>query len=323
MTKHLITRALGLSLALSTLAGCGQSALLSAALGAATGDQLALQSKGDRGPRGGQMGDRDGGPMAMFATLSLTDDQKAQLQAIAEKYKPQAPADRQKPEGPGAKLQTILTTDTLDVDALKAALAEKPPAPKADRQDNRLAQLVEVRAVLTEEQRAKLVEQLKAQPTPAEPSDRPAPPADAKRPDSAQFEAKLGLNDEQKAAFKAFQDKLEANRPAEPAKKPDFAAHRAAEITFWETGDTTGLTSDKPVIIEPPAFPVDEFVAFVTSLSADQRKQVFAHGAFGLGMGARVRIHHEGPGGFGVHIRREGPGGFDGPNDEPPAPPEQ
>ena len=118
MTKHLITRALAVSLALSTLAGCSQSALVTAT----TSDAAALQAAangqngknaGGRGQKGGQ-GDRGqmGQKVDFYADLDLTDDQKAQLQAIAEKYAPAKPADDA--QAPGAKLQALLVADTLD-----------------------------------------------------------------------------------------------------------------------------------------------------------------------------------------------------------------
>lgn len=299
MTKQLISRALAVSLALSTLAGCGQSALLSAAATGTTADQASLQAKG-RGERGpGQ-----GGPMALFAQLDLSADQQTQLQAIADQYKPAAPSAQ-----PENQLATLLTAATLDVDAVKAAFAAQPQPPQ---DDHRVAQLVEVRAVLTDAQRAKLVALLKAQPTPAVPSDRPSP--DAARPQGDDpLVAKLSLTTEQKAAYDAFKAALDANRPAAPTARPDFAARQAAEISFWETGDTAGLTADKPAV-ERPAFPVDAFVAFVETLTVDQRQQAFAQGGFGFGMGPGGKGGHEGPGGREGH---GGPGGFGG--QQPPA----
>lgn len=311
MSKKHLMQTVGLALALATLAGCGNTALLSAAGLATTDTDAALQARGGKGGFG-KGGPQGGGQLAQFAALSLSDDQKAQLQAIAEKYKPAAPAEGEaKPEAPGAKIQAILTAETVDVDALKAALAEQPAKP--EKADNRTAILVETRAVLTSEQIATLVAQLKAQP--AQPSDRPSPPADAQKPDAATRTAalatELAFSAEQKAAYEAFVAKQEANRPAkdDAAHQARHEAQRAALITFWETGDTAALTAAEPAEITRPAFPVDELVALATSLSVEQRTKLFARG-FGFG----------GPGGKGGHGGRDGgkqagkggPGGHEG-----------
>lgn len=316
MSKNHLMQTVGLALALATLAGCGNTALLGAAGLGTTDANAALQARGGKGgfAKGGPQG---GGQLAQFATLGLSDEQKAQLQAIAEKYKPAAPAEGEaRPEAPGAKIQAILTAETVDVDALKAALAEQPARP--EKADNRTAVLVETRAVLTSEQIATLVAQLKAQP--AQPSDRPSPPAGAQKPDAAARTAalatELALTAEQQAAFEAFVAKQEANRPAkdDAAHQARHEAQRAALITFWETGDTAALTVAEPAEIARPAFPVDELVALATSLSVEQRTQLFARG-FGFGPGGKGG--HGGPGGRdgGKHAGKGGhggPGGHEG-----------
>jgi Spy/CpxP family protein refolding chaperone len=311
--KTLLIKSLALSLTLATLAGCGQSALSTAAL---VGTDTQANANGFDGPHGrggkGQMGPQGdkGGAAALFQTLNLTEDQKTQLQAIAEKYKPAAPADQaQKPERPEAKLQALLVAETLDVEAIKAALTAQPPAPPAGANDNRLKMLVEARAVLTEDQRNQLVAQLQAQPSP-----RPLPSGAPQRPDAPdaskivdQLAAKVSLTDEQKAALKAFLDAQAANRPAAPAQggTDPRAAERAALIAFIQTGETAGLTPAAPAA--RPAFPVDAFLAFATSLSYEQRKAVFAQGGLPL-MG--------GPGGPGGERGHGGPGGPGGPGGE-------
>lgn len=65
-------------------------------------------------------------------------------------------------------------------------------------------------------------------------------------------------------------------------------------MSFLQTGDTAGLEAARPQLT-PPTFPVDAFVTLATSLTLDQRKQLFGHG-FGFG-------GHRGPGGFGGHER--------------------
>jgi Spy/CpxP family protein refolding chaperone len=313
-------KTLALSLAVATLAGCGQGTLLSA-LSSSGADVTSQLAAGQRpGGKGGKLGGDKGGPFAQFAALSLTDEQKAQLQAIAEKYKPEAPEAGTKPEHPGARVQALLTAETVDVEALKAALAAQP-APPADKADNRLAQLVETRAVLTAEQIATLVEQLKAEPTVTRPSPDANRPAPADR--SAELAAKLNLTAEQQVAFDAYQAKLAANRPAAPEADPR-AAERAAMVTFWETGDTAALEAAKPARVAP-VVPVDEIVALAGVLTLEQRRQVFGHAFGGPGKGGHGGPHGDkggkpGKGGHGHEGGKGGFGGHRGPGGEAPVP---
>ncbi|MEB3223744.1 MAG: Spy/CpxP family protein refolding chaperone [Candidatus Sericytochromatia bacterium] len=309
--KRPLIPAVGLALALGTLSGCGSTALLDASvlssvLQARGNGQVGERAGFPKGPRGGEMkeghrdGDRKHGPRGeqrMFAGLDLTADQQAQLKAIAEKHHPAKPAadDAAQPERRGQKLQAILTAATLDVEALKAALAAPPPA-KPPHAESPTARLVEMRAVLTADQVAKLVARLEARP---KREARPERPADAARPDHAELLAelatKLSLTAEQQAALQAFHAAMEANRPDrdEAARKAKHEAHQAAMLAFWRTGDATQLEALKPERAERPAFPVDALVTLATSLTAEQRQQLFAHGL---------------PGGPGMHGPKGGPG---------------
>lgn len=296
----------GLTATLTVLAGCGQGTALSSA----STDALALRNAGANshaqpGDRGGKPGKgfrgekgRKGdqfGPFGMLSGVNLTDEQKTQLKAIAEKYRPAKPADGQKPDAPGAKVRELLLADTVDAAALKAALADRPQPP-ADAGKNRLAMLVEARAVLTDEQRNALIEKIKALPTPTVPSDRPVRPADANRPDpAARLVASLNLSAEQQAAYDAFNAKLKAARDGFQPPKFDPAAQRDAWVSFLQTGDTAGLEAARPHLT-PPAFPVDELVTLATGLTLDQRKQLFSHG-FRFGGPRGGHGGHEGPGG--------------------------
>lgn len=280
MTKP-FTRALTVALAIATLSGCGAEGLLASVSSNALNYQGLNAGNAPLGRHGGKMdGPKGGFGVAQFAGLDLTEEQKTQLQAIAEKYKP-----AERPENTVAEL---LEAETIDPDALRAALAARGEKPA----DNHLAMLVETRAVLTDAQRAKLVEQLQARGAEA-PAERPAPPAGQERPDpaerTAQLVEKLGLNETQKAALQAFQAKLEAGKPAELPARPDHAAMTAAMVTFWQTGDTTALAATRPTI-ERPAFPVDEFIALAQVLTVEQRQQILGHGFGG---------HKRGPGGHG------------------------
>jgi Spy/CpxP family protein refolding chaperone len=265
------------------LAGCGQLPMLTAGSG-----KGALAFKGQGAFGGHEKGHKDGlknGPFGLLSAVELTAEQKTQLKAIAEKYKPQkavGPAEK-----PGAKLKTVVETDPLDVEALRAALSEKPEAP-AEAGVPQLEFLKEARGVLTEAQRTTLIEKLKAQPTPAPTTHaaRPEPTAEQKQQLLDTLAEKLQLTDTQKAAYAAFQAKLEANRASAERPVHDPAAQRDALVSFLETGDTAGLEALKPAGARP-VFPVDEFVALAQSLSVEQRKQLLA-GAGGHG-------GHQGP----------------------------
>jgi Spy/CpxP family protein refolding chaperone len=353
MKIHL-TRAVGLALALGTLSGCGSATLLEAsALGLDTllqarGTGVAGLRGGDAkgGPRGGEMasGPREGmhhgkrgghgeetrgeGPMGeqrLFEGLDLTAEQRTQLQAIAEKHRPAEPASDagQKPEHPGQKLPAILTAATLDVEALQAALAEKPPA-RPPHAEHHAAQLAEMRAVLTADQIAQLVARLEARPAKA--AKRPEPPAGAQRPDPAarltELATRLNLNAEQQAALQAFHAAMEANRPDrdEATRQAKHEAHRAAMVAFWKSGDASQLDALKPAQAEPPAFPAEALITLAKSLSAEQRQQLFAHGLpGGPGMhGPKGGPRMHGP--RGGHEMRGPHGGHDESGSQPPAP---
>ena len=94
MSKKFLMQTVCLALALGSLAGCGSTSLLGASALGTAGADGALQARGGKAgfAKGGQKGG-PGGELMAFATLGLTDDQKAQLQAIAEKYRPAAPAE--------------------------------------------------------------------------------------------------------------------------------------------------------------------------------------------------------------------------------------
>lgn len=309
-------RAAAAVIAAYLLAGCGQGVLTATELsGAGTADLRGMAGDqkgafgGHRGGPGGEKGGPGGmrggmgGPMELFALADLTAEQKTQIQAIQEKYRPARPEGQpgDQPLNPGAHLSELLKADTLDVDALKAALAARPARTAGDRPDP-TAMLAEIRAVLTDAQRAAIAAKLEAMPAPrakaddASRADRPAPPTVEER--TAKVAEKLSLTDAQKAALVTFETALEANRPQGAKPEQDHAAHQAAMIAFWKTGDTTALAALKPPAIEPPAFPVDAFIALAQTLTADQRVQLLVRGPMG------------GPGGPSGH---GGPGGHDGP----------
>lgn len=312
--------ALGFALATVLLSGCGQLNASAVNALAASAARLSGTATATVTANGGQRGDEMGN---LFAVASLTADQQTQVAAIAAKYKPAAPAASPS-DDPDAALRALLVADTVDDTALRAALAAREAAePSAPPTDNRVAELTEIRAILTDTQRAAIVAQLQAQ-TDKQPSDRPsAPPSgDAGAAPANCAPGQMGQGGPQgdgprgggqhggkapqadgsgapqqpeKVTFTADQQaKLDAFQVAMKPAKPDASATptdpRAGEIAFWQTGDTSGLAAPAPAA--RPAFPTDLFVAFVESLDASQRQALFAHG--GLMMGGQP-----GPGGPG------------------------
>lgn len=286
----------GLVLTGTLVGACSQdgSALATAALRQADATASDPGSAAPAGRRAAHPGvGRGHGLMGLMAGVSLSDDQKAQIKAILEAHRP---AGR-----PAHDLHTLLTADTIDAAAIRAAFAQAE-TDRAQRDRDHLAILGEIRAVTTEAQRADIVARLPAAPDPGAGGRDVAADRAAKRAErDAARAARLGLTDEQQAAVAAL-------RPA-TATRPDPAAHRAAMITFWQTGDTSALQA----LPKRPAPDVEAVVTAATLLTADQRQAVFGRMA-GHGGGRRGHGPH-GPG-FGGP---EGPGGPrpEAPTDQP------
>lgn len=319
MNPSTFLRPAAVLMALTALAGCGQSSLLSA-LGAdslAFAGRNALKTTGTMqslGTQGDRQGDRPGGdPMSLFANLDLSDAQKAAIQTLVEADRPAKPdAKTQRPSRPENALPALLAAEVLDESVVRAALVSCGDMPGGDAKPDRTADLVALRAVLTDAQIATLVAQMEA--APSEPPHRTAADAGDKPeaktpPTAAERAAQLNLTAAQTDLFLAFEAKMEANRPAKPVAgdMDPHSAHQAAELAFWKSGDTTALTAAEPAKSAPPAFPVDEFVALAASLNVEQRQQLLAPDPRGG--------QHRGPGGEGFGGlggdkmgRGEGPG---------------
>jgi Spy/CpxP family protein refolding chaperone len=287
------------ALAFATLSatGCGTSlttptslaAQLQASTTANGSAQPGMGGPGGRGDHGDHGNPND--PQALLASLTLTADQQTQLAAIVAKYKPTAPTAKPLNDANTA-LQTALLATTVDDATLRAAIAaqradmatHQPPSPKDE--------LVAIRALLTSDQIATVVAKLQAGPTGVRPSGGPG----------AAVEASLNLTTAQQADLAAFKA---AMQPASPTTQAD---PRAAMLTFWQTGDTSGLVAPAA-----PTFPVEAFVTLAEALDLTQRQALFAHGAMMMADGG-----HGGPGGQGGP---GGHGGFGGPDgDRGPAP---
>lgn len=263
--------------ALLGLTGCGT---MPAGLNLLNADGEGFRAFGAKGPRmmghggPGKMGPGGpGGGLGLLAVpgVDLTDEQKASVKAIMEKYKPappEAPQDREAHKAQREALQALLKAENFDAAAFKTALAALTPPSARPKPDP--AMFVELRAVLTDAQREAAIAKLKAMPEPPAKTRQPGKHAD-------KLAEKLKLTDAQKAKFTALHEAMQAQRPAH-----DPAARKAAMIAFLETGDAAGLMPPAA----PPAPPVDAIVDFVGSLDATQRATLAeGHGLPGLGGG--------------------------------------
>lgn len=230
------------------------------------------------GDHGGMMGFM--GPLAK--DLKLTDAQKAQMKAIAQKYRTQGGVDH---KAQRQQLKTLLSAPKVDGNALRAFLNAR--VQEMDAQGaKRAAMMTEMRAVLTNDQRAQLLKSLNAErPQQARPNqgNRNNPnKADGQRGKFGERMVKdLNLNANQKAAFNALQAKWNANAGA-PANRQ---AHRQALAKFIETGDATAFQTTLKGTMAGK-LPVNELVAFAESLDQAQRQKVLNKlERFGMGGG--------------------------------------
>lgn len=225
------------------------------------------------GGHGGMMGFL--GPIAK--DLKLTDAQKAQMKAIAQKHRSQAGTDR---KAQRQQLKTLLSAPKVDGNALRAffnARIQEMDAQSAKR----AAMMTEMRAVLTAEQRAQLLKSLNTErPQQARPNQGNPNKANGQRAKFGErMVADLNLNANQKAAFNALQAKFNATAGT-PANRQ---THRQALAKFIETGDATAFQATMKGTMAGK-LPVNELVAFAESLDQTQRQKVLKKfERFGMG----------------------------------------
>lgn len=267
-----LTRSLALALTLVTLAGCN-AGTLTAATGTDSGYMFGPNGDGSAiggGPGGpGGMG---GGLMGLdryLADLDLTDAQYAQIQAATAHEPPTG-----QPPTAGTDLQALLVADTLDVAAIRAAVAAQPQGgqPGGDR----VTAIKAVYDVLTATQRTALAAAISADP--AQPMGAPMGDAPTMTPPSP--DASLGLTADQQAAYDAFFTAMSANRA--PGGN-DPTAQQTAMAAYFQSGDATALEAALGAQVAASAFPVDALVTLATSLSLTQRQALFAQGLPGIG----------------------------------------
>jgi Spy/CpxP family protein refolding chaperone len=227
------------------------------------------EGKGRGGHHGGMGGFGFFGPMAK--DLNLTDAQKAQMKAIAQKHRGTAQKGDRKAQRD--QLRALLSAPKVDGAALRNFLNARAAEMEANA-GHRAAMMTEMRAILTPDQRAKLVKSLNA----ARPDGKQAGKDGAKS--AERFEGKrkamrdkltadLKLTPAQQSAFDALQAKVMANH-ADPANRQ---AGRAALARFVETGDAAAFQSTMKAQRQGK-LPVNELVAVAESLTQAQRQKL-------------------------------------------------
>lgn len=233
---------------------------------------VALAAQADHPGHHERMGMR-GGMLPGLQQLNLSDAQKSQLKAIARKYRAQAQVGDRKAER--EQLKAIVLADQVDGAKLKSFLQARA-AEMESKAPQRAAMLGEMRAVLTDAQRAQLVKAL----------DQHSPRAKGnwagkRKGMGDRMVADLNLNADQKAKFDALKAKMKSLRAGQPGVKGKDALK-----AFIQTGNQSAFQASMQANREGK-LPVDEIVALATSLDKAQREKLVAKfdhfGGFGGG----------------------------------------
>lgn len=234
--------------------------------------------------------------------LSLTDDQKTQIAALAaeaktfmEANKPTADASA-KPDFAAQKaaFEAAFKSDTFDPGSLTAN-RPTPPVMSDTVLDFIVAQTAKVHDILTAEQRAQL-----ASAAPADaPANRPSPPADAASRESQHLDdlaTRLGLSDDQKTQLQAiFADEATTRQTEMETRRTQMEAERT-RLNSLLSADSLDTAALKTLLQARASAPKadDAFATLVKIhdlLTADQRATWLTVAQHGPQMG--------GPGGHG------------------------
>jgi Spy/CpxP family protein refolding chaperone len=238
------------------VAGCGAAGQM-----ASRSNAYELATPGAEASAMGHQGRGHGFGFGMFGKqLGLTDAQKAQMKAIALKYRPAAKPDFKAQQ---AQLKALLSASTVDGPALKAFLLARQDE-LMGKADTRVAMMGEMRGVLTDAQRAQLVTQLNA---PAK--EHKARFEGLKTQIRDRLLGDMNLTADQKAKLDALQAKMESLRTSGAGQ-----AHKAAFARFVQDGDQAALKAS--MANAGAMMPVDEVVAVATSLDKTQRDKLIA-----------------------------------------------
>jgi|GEM_PF-2303105 protein CpxP len=218
----------------------------------------------------------------LFGPLNLTTEQKQQLKAIAQKHRQEAKKGDHMAQI--AQLKSLVLADTVDQAALMAFLSSHLADAQA-RIATRVDMLAGMRAVLTDDQRKALVDHLNQ----AGGDARRAKFAKMGDQMAARLTQKLNLTADQKVAFDALRAKIkDLIAGKRETMKQAFSA-------FVQTGDKAALTAALSSATAKP--PIDDVVAFVASLSHDQRQtavDLIGHLAQGMHRMHGHFFHHQG-----------------------------
>lgn len=115
---------------------------------------------GEGGPRGeGRRGGRRGDGPGWLRDLDLTEAQQTQLRAIKEKYQPQMEAKREEGKNAKEQMRQLMSNPNTSDDQLRSQ-HQKMQQLRQSGGDLKFESLLEMRAVLTPEQRQQMAEQM-------------------------------------------------------------------------------------------------------------------------------------------------------------------
>lgn len=204
---------------------------------------------------GGGMRHRGMGVMPGFNQLQppLSEEQKTKLKAIAQQSQPlptelKAHAD---------ELKALLLVEKVDAAAIKAFADARKQDHLAKRLEH-LDRMAAARDVLTEAQRASLIDHLTK--APVQVPERPFGPENM----IDRVMADLGITAEQQQRIDTLKTKLKAQFESKPNE-----TRRQAFADFLKTGDKAVLS--EKMSAQGDSFPVDELINVATTLDLSQR----------------------------------------------------
>ncbi|MFP5502817.1 MAG: Spy/CpxP family protein refolding chaperone [Candidatus Sericytochromatia bacterium] len=238
---------LALAITTSLMAGCGTQQI---GTPSATGLQEAPGYQIQNSDKDDDKSKKRGHGLKFLKGLELTEDQKEQLKTIKAEFDPEKDhGDMMK--GWMERFETLMKAETVDVEAMND-LADDVVAKMKTLKTDYIDMLVDVRALLTEEQRDKAAENLR------EKAEKVEEKQEKHKAKKEKLWDDLELTDAQKASLTSID--------------VDMAENVNALAAFLDSGDRAAL--ETAWTVEDLDSKVDEMVATLASLDQDTRKKL-------------------------------------------------